>query len=263
MTDSGIKLITISRASIAAGNLTAVVEMLNKLSSTADQCMLYRQRIGIYIGGYENEQQNIWEIAEVRAFFNDLNAVWPYWGWFLNPRFDLPFVTLTLCLLCPGREEADRWVSDLSAVQFQCADMVAAMADLAARHGLSQDLLDDTKARFSDSVEQAYCQNKQRPLLDDDPYVAIVIDCDESEEMISLPKDEGERLKRLQDLVEGHIEVIPLGCGRVMVINSDGKLLPHPRVNVTATMIASVRGSIMSDDHITGRAIVLHEEALK
>lgn len=263
MNGSGIKLIAISRANISGGNLTSILETLNRLSDRRDQCLAYRQRIGIYISGYENEQQNVWEIPEVRAFFNDLNAVWPYWGWFLEPRFDLSFLPLTFCLLCPGRNEESGWVSDMAAVNFQREELLSAMDALATHHGLPRDLLDDAKARFSESVDQAYCQHQQRPLLDDEPYAAIVIDCDAPEEIITLPQDDAARLKRLQELVDGHLGVIPLGCGRIMVINSEGKLLSPGRINITATMIASVRGSIMDDDHIVGPAVILHEEALK
>lgn len=47
------------------------------------------------------------------------------------------------------------------------------------------------------------------------------------------------QLKELQDIVEGHIEIVPLKDGRIMVIDEEGKLKDYPR-NAQATKLAAL-----------------------
>jgi hypothetical protein len=47
------------------------------------------------------------------------------------------------------------------------------------------------------------------------------------------------QLDELQSFVEGHIEIVPLPDGRIMVINEEGRLLDLPR-NEQATQLAQL-----------------------
>ena len=79
---------------------------------------------------------------------------------------------------------------------------------------------------------------------------------------ISLPEDEQARLRQLQDLVGGYIEVVALPGERHMVINENGKDGPH-MINHTATAIAHEEEAIMSSDYIAGVAVILPAEVLQ
>lgn len=79
---------------------------------------------------------------------------------------------------------------------------------------------------------------------------------------ISLPEDEESRLRQLQDLVGGYIEVVALPGERHMVINENGKDGPH-MINHTATAIAQEAESIMPTDYIAGVAVILPAEVLQ
>lgn len=79
---------------------------------------------------------------------------------------------------------------------------------------------------------------------------------------ISLPEDEESRLRQLQDLVGGYIEVVALPGERHMVINENGKDGPH-MINHTATAIAHEAEAIMPTDYIAGVAVILPAEVLR
>ena len=79
---------------------------------------------------------------------------------------------------------------------------------------------------------------------------------------ISLPEDEESRLRQLQDLVGGYIEVVALPGERHMVINENGKDGPH-MINHTATAIAHEAESIMPTDYIAGVAVIIPAEVLQ
>ena len=79
---------------------------------------------------------------------------------------------------------------------------------------------------------------------------------------ISLPEDEESRLRQLQDLVGGYIEVVALPGEHHMVINENGKDGPH-MINHTATAIAHEAEAIMPTDYIAGVAVILPAEVLQ
>ena len=79
---------------------------------------------------------------------------------------------------------------------------------------------------------------------------------------ISLPEDEEARLRQLQEMVGGYIEVVALPGERHMVINENGKDGPH-MINHTATAIAHEAEAIMPSDYIAGVAVILPAEVLQ
>lgn len=83
----------------------------------------------------------------------------------------------------------------------------------------------------------------------------------EKDELIQLPEDPQERLLLLREIVGGNIEAVPLNPERHLVMNANGKLQDH-KVNITATMIASINESIMPDDYIAGPAVLVYTEIL-
>lgn len=83
----------------------------------------------------------------------------------------------------------------------------------------------------------------------------------EKDELIQLPEDPQERLLLLREIVGGNIEAVPLNPERHLVMNANGKLQDH-KVNITATMMASINESIMPDDYIAGPAVLVYTEIL-
>ena len=91
--------------------------------------------------------------------------------------------------------------------------------------------------------------------------VATVIAPDGAVDTISLPIDTDESVKRLQEIIGGYIEGVPLPEGRYMIFNENGKDKPHC-INEMATSIAREAESIQADDYIAGVAVVLPAEVL-
>ena len=83
----------------------------------------------------------------------------------------------------------------------------------------------------------------------------------EKDELIQLPEDPQARVHLLREIVGGNIEAVPVSSERHLVMNADGKLQDH-KVNITATMIASINESIMPDDYIAGPAVLVYTEIL-
>ncbi len=79
---------------------------------------------------------------------------------------------------------------------------------------------------------------------------------------ISLLEEDAARLRQLQELVGGYIEMVFLPGERCMVINENGTDGPH-RINNTATAIAHEAQAIMSSDYIAGVAVILPVEVLE
>ena len=79
---------------------------------------------------------------------------------------------------------------------------------------------------------------------------------------VSLLEDDEARLRQLQELVGGCVEVVSLPGERYMVINENGKDGPH-MINHTATAIAHEAESIMPTDYIAGVAVIIPAEVLQ
>ena len=67
------------------------------------------------------------------------------------------------------------------------------------------------------------------------------------------------KLKQLQGIVGGYIEIIHLRDGRLMVINEEGKLKAL-LLNETATALA--RGAIFPDDYVAGDVLVCDDSQI-
>lgn len=67
-------------------------------------------------------------------------------------------------------------------------------------------------------------------------------------------------LEELQGFVGGHIEIVRLGHGEIMVVNEEGKLQNLP-VNETATIFYRFKRGI--NDNIVGTVLVCHTSMVK
>lgn len=76
-----------------------------------------------------------------------------------------------------------------------------------------------------------------------------------------LPAAEVDRLCCLQELVGGHLEVVPIDGQRYLVFCEVAKDRPHV-INKTATAIAHASESIMVDDYLAGTVVLLPQHAL-
>ena len=92
--------------------------------------------------------------------------------------------------------------------------------------------------------------------------VATVISPMGEIESVPLSANEHERLRQMQRLVGGYIEVVALPGHRHMIINENGKDGPHA-INDTATAIAHEAQAISPCDYIAGVALITPAEAMQ
>lgn len=69
------------------------------------------------------------------------------------------------------------------------------------------------------------------------------------------------KLKELQEVVNGYIEIVHLDPDTFMVVNEDGK--SREDVNMIATMIAFQKKAIRSGDYICGNVLICPEYMVK
>lgn len=78
---------------------------------------------------------------------------------------------------------------------------------------------------------------------------------------VTLPTDEQARLRALQDIVGGYLQVVPLRDKRYLVVDEEGKSKPHHR-NDFATWLARESEAITEKDYIAGVAVLVSNSTL-
>jgi len=61
-------------------------------------------------------------------------------------------------------------------------------------------------------------------------------------------------LPSLQAAVEGYIETVPLGDGRILIVNEEGKLYGLPHNNIATTFLTM--SGVHPGDYIVGNAVL-------
>lgn len=90
---------------------------------------------------------------------------------------------------------------------------------------------------------------------------ATVLQPDGEAEQIVLPEAEAERLRRMQEVVGGHLEVVPIPCGRYLVVSESAKDGLHV-INRYATQLALESESILPDDYLAGPVLLVSQRAM-
>jgi hypothetical protein len=93
---------TIYREQIEAGDIKVVLDILESVGllelefAELETLERLQSQIGLFIDGYNDDSRELWEIPEVRSYFQNLHSVWPYGLWFFNRQT----ATLQLLVLC-------------------------------------------------------------------------------------------------------------------------------------------------------------------
>lgn len=88
-----------------------------------------------------------------------------------------------------------------------------------------------------------------------------VLKPDGEAEQCLLPEDDLPRLRKMQELVGGHLEVVPVPGGRYLVASESAKDGPHV-VNHFATQVAREAESILPDDYLAGTVLLVFQQAM-
>lgn len=97
-TEPKLVVFHISRPEIDACNIASVLERLLVLIDSPENVLLYRESVTFFVTGYDQDERELAEIPEVRAYFKRLAADWPHWLWFLARGCGA--LPLLICCLC-------------------------------------------------------------------------------------------------------------------------------------------------------------------
>lgn len=85
-------LMATSRETIEAGRIGDFVDRLMSLSDRPDYVRRFPQKVALTISGYDDDPRELAQIPEVKAFFRQVAAAWPY----AFHYFSIEFETLRL-----------------------------------------------------------------------------------------------------------------------------------------------------------------------
>ena len=73
-----------SREQILAMDLQEPLTVLRQLAGNPEKAVSACGRISLVIDGYNTDSRELFEIPEVRRYIQQLDAMWPYWFFFLS-----------------------------------------------------------------------------------------------------------------------------------------------------------------------------------
>jgi hypothetical protein len=100
--DYSVVMTTIHRNQIEAGDLNVFLEILRGLNiqepehASVQRLRGLQSKIGFLIDGYNDDPRELFQIPEVRKYFQQIQAVWPFGLYFFNNEAN----TLLLLVLC-------------------------------------------------------------------------------------------------------------------------------------------------------------------
>ncbi len=77
-----------SREQIMAMDLQEPLQVLRQLAGNPEKAVAACGRISVVIDGYNADSRELFEIPEVRRYIQQLDALWPYWFFFLSQADD-------------------------------------------------------------------------------------------------------------------------------------------------------------------------------
>ena len=77
-----------SREQIMEMDLQEPLQVLRQLAGNPEKAVAACGRISVVIDGYNADSRELFEIPEVRRYIQQLDALWPYWFFFLSQADD-------------------------------------------------------------------------------------------------------------------------------------------------------------------------------
>jgi hypothetical protein len=99
-------VIAITRDSVMTGNIRPLLDQLVPLAGSRDAAIAWEGKITFYFDGWDRDPRETAEIPEIRSYFLDVTAEFPYWFHFVEKVGDTFWHVLRL--LCRGHMERVR-----------------------------------------------------------------------------------------------------------------------------------------------------------
>lgn len=100
LNEMGPLLIVISRDEVRRQDISGPLTTLNHLVTTRENIRANRLNVDVSFSGYENTNEELFEIMEVRNYVHALDAQFPFWLYFLSRHFT-GLQCLAYCYLPP------------------------------------------------------------------------------------------------------------------------------------------------------------------
>jgi hypothetical protein len=75
--------LVVSREQIMEMDLQEPLQVLRQLAGNSEKAITACGRVSVVIDGYNADPRELFEIPEVRRYIQELDALWPYWFFFL------------------------------------------------------------------------------------------------------------------------------------------------------------------------------------
>lgn len=92
--------IVVAKQDVLATNTAPALEALRTLISSPEVARNWHEKIDFAVDGYNNTSAELFEIAEVREFVQQLDQEFPYWLYFLS-KSHLGLQCIAYCFLPP------------------------------------------------------------------------------------------------------------------------------------------------------------------
>ncbi len=77
--------VELQRSWIESGDLRPALSALEPLLADAQTVRRFQGRLHLFVGGYDDDPRELWEITEVRQYLRALDRRFPFWFWFVDP----------------------------------------------------------------------------------------------------------------------------------------------------------------------------------
>lgn len=155
-----VLVVVFTRQDVEARNINPAYEVLETLSSSTENAIDFRGSVAFMFEDYDSDEREIYEIQEIREYFNNLSAAWPYWGWFLELSASTAFLSVVISLLTPGesvtRGSAVAWRTNPKHVAMKAEDLLLSVDELSDRLTLPSSLVTEVKEKFADAMQTAF-----------------------------------------------------------------------------------------------------------
>jgi hypothetical protein len=112
--ESGIDYLNVAIGAddIRKSDTRSAIGTLNQLLDSRSRVLQFQQRVSLFFEGYDADTRELYEIPEVRAYIAALDADFPFWFWFLDPKgASLLIVAASCCDLSANRGAVEARVS--------------------------------------------------------------------------------------------------------------------------------------------------------
>jgi len=89
-------LLLISRRQVEKSDMASVLFELKPVTATRENCWRFRGQMALVVTGYDDDQRELVDIPEVRAFLAQFRVAWTYWSFFFN-QVDSSIIFLGSC----------------------------------------------------------------------------------------------------------------------------------------------------------------------